>query len=227
MVILSAENLIKIYDTLTDRVIALNGISLEISKGDMVAVMGPSGSGKSTLLHILGGIDKPTRGKVYVNRTDINALSDKELALFRNKNIGFVFQFHYLLPEFTALENVLIPVEIYQRRKSKKEKAIEILERLNLSHRLNHKPSELSGGEQQRVAIARAIINNPSVVLADEPTGNLDSKNTKNVMNILKELNENNSTTVIIATHDRSVAEYCRYILHMEDGRIIDKEFLS
>jgi len=224
MVILSAENLIKIYDTLTDRVIALNGISLEISKGDMVAVMGPSGSGKSTLLHILGGIDKPTRGKVYVNRTDINALSDKELALFRNKNIGFVFQFHYLLPEFTALENVLIPVEIYQRRKSKKEKAIEILERLNLSHRLNHKPSELSGGEQQRVAIARAIINNPSVVLADEPTGNLDSKNTKNVMNILKELNENNSTTVIIATHDRSVAEYCRYILHMEDGRIIDKE---
>ncbi len=227
MVILSAENLIKIYETPTDRVIALNGISLEISKGDMVAVMGPSGSGKSTLLHILGGIDKPTRGKVYVNGTDINTLSDKELALFRNKNIGFVFQFHYLLPEFTALENVLIPVEIYQRRRNKKEKAIEILERLNLSHRLNHKPSELSGGEQQRVAIARAIINAPSVVLADEPTGNLDSKNTKNVMNILKELNENNSTTVIIATHDRSVAEYCRYILHMEDGRIIDKEFLS
>ncbi len=227
MVILSAENLIKIYETPTDRVIALNGISLEISKGDMVAVMGPSGSGKSTLLHILGGIDKPTRGKVYVNGTDINTLSDRELALFRNKNIGFVFQFHYLLPEFTALENVLIPVEIYQRRRNKKEKAIEILERLNLSHRLNHKPSELSGGEQQRVAIARAIINAPSVVLADEPTGNLDSKNTKNVMNILKELNENNSTTVIIATHDRSVAEYCRYILHMEDGRIIDKEFLS
>ncbi len=227
MVILSAENLIKIYETPTDRVIALNGISLEINKGDMVAVMGPSGSGKSTLLHILGGIDKPTHGKVYLNGTDINALSDRELALFRNKNIGFVFQFHYLLPEFTSLENVLIPVEIYHRSRNRKEKAIEILERLNLSHRLNHKPSELSGGEQQRVAIARAIINAPSVVLADEPTGNLDSKNTKNVMNILKELNENNSTTVIIATHDRSVAEYCRYILHMEDGRIIDKEFLS
>ncbi len=225
MIILSAKGLVKIYQTQTDRVVALNRVDIEIKKGDMVAIMGPSGSGKSTLLHILGGIDRPTEGKVYINKTDINNLSDRELAKFRNKNIGFVFQFHYLLPEFTALENVLIPEMFYG--KEDREKAISILKRLNLYHRLDHKPSELSGGEQQRVAIARAIINEPLILLADEPTGNLDSKNTENVINILKELNENNSTTILIATHDRDVAKHCKYILHMKDGRIVNKEFLS
>ncbi len=225
--IIKTENLHKIYHTKTDKVHALKGISINIKKGDMVAVMGPSGSGKSTFLHLLGGLDKPSEGRVYIDNQDINSLDDNQLAKFRNEKIGFVFQFHYLLPELSTLENVLIPARLYRKTKDDYKKAVNLLEDLGLKDRINHLPSELSGGEQQRVAIARAIINAPDVVIADEPTGNLDSDNTKKVMNILKQLNENNNTTIVLATHDKEVAKYCRYILYMKDGKIVDKEFIS
>ncbi|NPA51357.1 MAG: ABC transporter ATP-binding protein [Aquificae bacterium] len=221
------QNLEKIYHTKTDIVHALKGISIQIQKGNMVAVMGPSGSGKSTFLHLLGGLDRPTKGKVYIDETDIFSLSDNQLAKFRNQKIGFVFQFHYLLPELTALENVLVPVKLYQKNKTTNNKAYNLLKELGLEKRIDHLPSQLSGGEQQRVAIARAIINSPDIILADEPTGNLDSKNTQKVMNILKELNEKKNTTIVIATHDKEVAKYCKYILHMKDGKIVNKESIS
>ncbi|MDQ7055690.1 MAG: ABC transporter ATP-binding protein [Persephonella sp.] len=216
--VIKTRHLVKRYFLESSYVEALKGINLSIEKGEMVALMGPSGSGKSTLLHILGGIDIPTEGKVFVNGQDIFSLKEKSCP-FRNKHVGFVFQFHYLLPEFTALENVMIPVQIYSKEGAK-EKAERILERLGLKDRLNHKPSQLSGGEQQRVAIARAVVNNPDIILADEPTGNLDSKNTEVVMNLLKELNEKNNVTMVIATHDREVAEYCSRTIYLKDGTV-------
>lgn len=203
--------------------IALKGVDLQIEKGDMVAIMGPSGSGKSTLLHIIGGIDIATSGEVLIEGTDIYKLEDKELSRFRNENIGFVFQFHYLLSEFTALENVAIPLQI-KGDKDAIKKATDILEKLGLGHRLNHKPPMLSGGEQQRVAIARAIVNNPKILIADEPTGNLDSENAKNVINLIKDISEKNLMTVIIATHDIEIAKYCRYIYYLKDGIIVNVE---
>ena len=202
MIAIKTENLKKIYKFEGAEIEALKGIDLTIEEGDMVALMGPSGSGKSTLLHLIGGIDIPTEGKVYIKGEDIFSLNEKKLAVFRNNNIGFVFQFHYLLPEFTALENVMIPLQIYNKRDVEK-KAKDLLDKLGLSHRIFHKPSQMSGGEQQRVAIARAIVNQPSILIADEPTGNLDSKNTETVMNILKDMNDNNNVTMIIATHDK------------------------
>ena len=217
------ENVKKVYKNAQEEVWALKGINLEIEKGQMIAVMGPSGSGKSTLLHIIGGIDYPTEGKVLINGLQINNLNDKQLSKFRNENIGFVFQFHYLLPEFTALENVMIPMEI-KGEKNVKEKAIDILTKFNLQHRLNHKPPQLSGGEQQRVAIARAVANQPSLLIADEPTGNLDSQNAKNVIMLFKELNEKKGMTIIIATHDIEIAKYCKYIYYMKDGMLADIE---
>ncbi|WP_293446333.1 ABC transporter ATP-binding protein [Persephonella sp.] len=215
--IIKTENLRKKYLLEGTYIEALKGITLNIRKGEMIALMGPSGSGKSTLLHILGGIDIPTEGKVFIMEQNIFSLSEKKLARFRNVNIGFVFQFHYLLPEFTALENVMIPVQIYNK-KGAREKAEKILVKLGLKDRLNHKPSQMSGGEQQRVAIARAVVNNPSVLLADEPTGNLDTANTQVVMELLKELNKKNNVTMVIATHDREVAEYCDRIIFLRDG---------
>ncbi|NPA16369.1 ABC transporter ATP-binding protein [Persephonella sp.] len=215
--IIKTENLVKRYTLEGTFIEALKGINLTVERGEMVALMGPSGSGKSTLLHILGGIDLPTEGRVYIDGQDIFSLGEKKLAKFRNEKIGFVFQFHYLLPEFTALENVMIPVQIYNRDRAR-EKAEEILVRLGLQHRLNHKPSQMSGGEQQRVAIARAVVNQPSLILADEPTGNLDSKNTAVVMELLRELNEKNNVSMVIATHDREVAEYCDRIIFLKDG---------
>ena len=217
--IIKTEKLVKRYFLEGTYIEALRGINLIVEKGEMVALMGPSGSGKSTLLHILGGIDIPTEGKVFIKDQDIFSLSEKKLAKFRNMNIGFVFQFHYLLPEFTALENVMIPVQIYNK-KGAREKAEKILVRLGLKDRLNHKPSQMSGGEQQRVAIARAIVNDPSVLLADEPTGNLDTLNTQIVIELLKELNRKNNMTMVIATHDREVAEYCDRIIFLRDGKL-------
>ncbi|WP_457625118.1 ABC transporter ATP-binding protein [Persephonella sp.] len=217
--IVKTENLVKRYFLEGTYIEALKGVSLEIKEGEMVALMGPSGSGKSTLLHILGGIDLPTEGKVFIKNEDIFSLTEKKLAKFRNTNIGFVFQFHYLLPEFTALENVMIPVQIYNKGKAR-EKAESILVRLGLKERLYHKPSQMSGGEQQRVAIARAVVNNPALLLADEPTGNLDSVNTQIVMELLKELNEKNNVTMVIATHDKEVAEYCDRIIFLRDGKL-------
>ncbi len=221
-IILKAKNLEKIYMSEGEPVHALKGINLEVKEGDFVAVMGPSGSGKSTLLHLLGGIDIPTKGFVEIENTNIFKLHEKKLARFRNKNIGFVFQFHHLLPEFTALENVIMPLLIYKQKNAEK-KGRDILEKLSLSHRVNHKPSQLSGGEQQRVAIGRAIINNPKILLADEPTGNLDKKNTESVISILKEMNKQLKTTIILATHDVAVAKECHYIYYIEDGLIKEK----
>lgn len=217
------ENVKKVYRNGQEEVWALKGISLKIEKGQMVAVMGPSGSGKSTLLHIMGGIDYPTEGKVVINGLQIDSLNDKQLSKFRSENIGFVFQFHYLLPEFTALENVMIPIQI-KGEKNPKEKASDILKKFNLQHRLNHKPSQMSGGEQQRVAIARAVANDPSLLIADEPTGNLDSQNAKNVIMLFKHLNESKGMTIIIATHDIEIAKYCKYIYYMRDGMLVDIE---
>ncbi len=217
--IIKTQNLVKRYFLDSSSIGALKGINISVEKGEMVALMGPSGSGKSTLLHILGGIDTPTEGKVFINNQDIFSLKESSLARFRNSYIGFVFQFHHLLPEFTALENVMIPIQIYNKREAEK-KAKRILERLGLGERLNHKPSQLSGGEQQRVAIGRAVVNEPDIILADEPTGNLDSENTEIVMNLLKELNEKNNVTMVIATHDREVAEYCSRIIYLKDGMV-------
>ena len=214
-----AIDVVKVYKLEEAEIKALKGVSFDIEEGEMVALMGPSGSGKSTLLHILGGIDIPTEGKVVLKNHDIFTMSEKKLAKFRNENIGFVFQFHYLLPEFTALENVMIPLQIYKKDRAE-EKARKILIRLGLEHRLNHRPSQMSGGEQQRVAIARAIVNQPYLLLADEPTGNLDSANSKIVMEILKEMNEKDNVTMVIATHDREVAEYCNRIIYLKDGVI-------
>jgi len=221
--IIQARGLRKVYKTEYEEVEALKGVDLDIKRGEIVAVMGPSGSGKSTLLHLLGGIDSPTAGKVYIDGKDIFKMKDTALARFRNKNIGFVFQFHYLLPEFTALENVLIPSQFYKykREEESRERAVRLLRELNLGHRLEHRPSQLSGGEQQRVSIARAIINEPLIVIADEPTGNLDTGNARVVMEIFKRLNEKNGVSIIIATHDELVASYCSRIIKMKDGMIV------
>jgi len=223
-IVVKAEDLKKVYKTEYEEVEALKGVNLEIKRAEMVAIMGPSGSGKSTLLHLLGGIDKPTEGYVYIDGKNIFKMKDNELAKFRNKNIGFVFQFHYLLPEFTALENVMIPSQFYKYKREEeiRERAVELLTELNLKHRLDHKPSQLSGGEQQRVAIARAIINEPLLIIADEPTGNLDSGNARIVMDIFKRLNKQKGVSIIIATHDEFVASYCHRIIKMKDGIIID-----
>ena len=221
MDVIKTENLRKVYFLEEEKIEALKGINITVKKGEMVALMGPSGSGKSTLLHLLGGIDVPTEGKVFINDFDIFSLDDKKLSVFRNKHIGFVFQFHYLLPEFTVLENVMLPVQIYNKRDAK-EKAERILRLLGLEHRLNHKPTQISGGEQQRTAIARAVVNEPDIILADEPTGNLDSENAHNVMNIFKEMNKKDNVSIVIATHDPEIAEYCDRIFYLKDGQIQD-----
>jgi len=218
--IVRLKDIKKIYKSENEEVEALKGVSLTINKGEMVAVMGPSGSGKSTLLHIIGLIDTPTEGSIEIDNKDVSKLN---LSKFRNEYIGFVFQLSYLLPEFTALENVMMPLLISKKEKPK-EKAINILKKLGLEHRVNHKPSQLSGGEQQRVAIARAIVNNPKILVADEPTGNLDSENTKIVMEIFKNLNKEKNTTIIIATHDIEVAKNCDRIIYIKDGKIFKEE---
>ena len=218
-----AKNLYKVYQLEGgEKIEALKGVDIEIKEGEIVALMGPSGSGKSTLLNLLGGIDKPIKGEVFIDNKNINKMKDKELAKFRNKNIGFVFQFHYLLPEFTALENVVIPTQFYKyiSLKDAEEKGKKLLENLNLKNRINHKPPQMSGGEQQRVAIARAIINEPKIILADEPTGNLDTTNTKTVMEIFNKLNNEKNITIVIATHDDFVASFCNRIIKLKDGKI-------
>ncbi len=218
-IVIKVKNLKKVYKTDGGTVTALKGVNFEIKKGDMIAIMGPSGSGKSTLLHLIGGVDFPTEGDIFIAGRNINNFDDEKLSKFRNENIGFVFQFHYLLPEFTAFENVAIPLQI-ANKKNFKDKVLETLTLLGLKERINHLPSELSGGEQQRVAIGRAIINNPKILIADEPTGNLDSENAKNVIMLFKKLNQEYNMTVIIATHDIEIAKYCNYIYFLRDGLI-------
>ena len=199
----------------------LKGISLGIDKSEIVSIVGPSGAGKTTLLQIIGTISKPDAGKIMIDNTDVFSLNNKSLASFRNKNIGFVFQFHQLLPEFTALENICIPAFIAGVSKIKAEnKAHELLEFLNLSNRSEHKPNELSGGEQQRVAVARALINRPSLILADEPSGNLDTQNKEELHKLFFSLRELYKPTIIIVTHDQDLARMSDRMINMRDGFI-------
>ncbi len=202
----------------------LNGISLSVRQGELIAIMGPSGSGKSTLMNILGCLDRPTSGTYELENRDIGTLSDDELAAVRNSKLGFVFQTFNLLPRFSALKNVEVPL-IYSGvpAKLRKERAVPLLQKVGLGDRMDHKPTELSGGQQQRVAIARALVNNPQVLLADEPTGNLDSHSGEDILNILTGLN-NQGVTVIIVTHDHNVAVRCRRVISVKDGLIVSDE---
>lgn len=214
---IKASNIFKSYQSLE----VLKGVNLEIQKGDLISIVGASGAGKSTLLHILGTLDRADSGDLTINGVDIASLNDKKLAQFRNKNIGFVFQFHHLLPEFNALENVCIPAYISKISKEKAEKnAKELLDHLGLKDRMNHKPSQLSGGEQQRVAVARALINQPAVILADEPSGNLDSNSAKDLHNLFLSLKKEFNQTFVIVTHNNELAELADRKLIMVDGQL-------
>ncbi len=219
MAILSAQNIHKKYGTVE----VLKGVDISIERGEIVSIVGSSGAGKSTLLQILGTLDKADEGAVQMNGENITALQGKKLAAFRNRHIGFVFQFHHLLPEFSALENVCIPGWIAGVKKGEVAKrAEELLTMLGLPHRLQNKPAQLSGGEQQRVAVARALINNPSVVFADEPTGNLDSANARDLHQLFFDLRKNFNQTFLIVTHNEELAALSDRILHMKDGKIVD-----
>lgn len=215
---IKAENICKSYNQLQ----ILKGINLSIHKGEIVAIVGASGAGKTTLLQILGTLDKADSGTLLLNEQSINKLSDAKLSDFRNKNIGFIFQFHQLLPEFTAFENVMIPAWIAKSNEVEaKQRALELFEYLGIKDRITHKPSELSGGEQQRVAVARAIINNPAVLLADEPSGNLDSASANSLHDLFFDLRDKFNQTIVIVTHNEELANRCDRKLTMKDGLII------
>ena len=212
---LKAEQVTKSFGELN----VLKGVSLEVRKGEIVAIVGASGAGKTTLLQILGTLGSPDSGKVIINNTDVFALNEKELSRFRNKEVGFVFQFHHLLPEFTAFENVCIPGYIAGRKRNEVEKeAADLLALLDLKERINHKPSELSGGEKQRVAVARALINRPAIILADEPSGNLDSHNKEELHNLFFKLRDQMGQTFVVVTHDKDLARMADMQISMNDG---------
>jgi lipoprotein-releasing system ATP-binding protein len=212
-----AENLNKYYGQLH----VLKGISLEIKQAEVVAIVGASGAGKTTLLQLLGTLDKPSEGKIFINETEVASLSDKKLSAFRNKNIGFVFQFHHLLPEFTAIENITLPALIAgTAKKDAEQRANELLNLLGVSARADHKPSELSGGEQQRVAVARALINSPAVILADEPSGNLDTNNAHDLHQLFFDLRKQLNQTFVIVTHNNDLANMSDRKIVMQDGMI-------
>jgi lipoprotein-releasing system ATP-binding protein len=215
---LTGKNIHKRYGTVE----VLRGVDIDIEKGEIVSIVGSSGAGKSTLLHILGTLDKADIGVVSLNGAEASSLQGRKLADFRNKNIGFVFQFHHLLPEFTALENVCIPGWLAgRRRKEVEDRAKQLLEILGLKERLDNKPNQMSGGEQQRVAVARALINNPAIVLADEPTGNLDSANAKELHQLFFDLRNKFNQTFLIVTHNEELAQLSDRVLHMKDGKIM------
>ncbi len=216
---LQAAGIHKIYRDGKKDLHVLKGIDIEIARGETVAVQGPSGAGKSTLLHILGGLDKPNSGKVFLEQSDFYSLRDSKRAGLRNRKIGFVFQFYHLLPEFTAIENAMMPGLISGNKP--KARAEVLLREIGLGDRLPHRPSQLSGGEQQRVAIARALINEPDILLCDEPTGNLDSKMGEEILDILFGLSRKNQTTIIIVTHDKEIARRASRIVEIRDGKII------
>ncbi len=214
--IIKLKDIWKIYP---DGTKALKGVSLEIKAGEFIGIMGPSGSGKSTLLHIMGGLDKPTEGKVYVLGEDITLKSEEELTNFRKGRIAFIFQFYYLLEDFTVLENLLIIGEILGVENSY-DKAVELLKMLRLEHRINHKPFQLSGGEQQRVAIARALLCDPKIILADEPTGNVDREEGRRIFEFFKKLNSERRITFVVATHNPELIEFFNRVIYLKDGRV-------
>ena len=202
----------------------LKGIDLEINKGEVVSIVGPSGAGRTTLLQIMGTLDRPDSGKVIVDGVDVSTLSQKKLSDFRNQHVGFVFQFHQLLPEFTALENIMIPAFIAGKsQKEAKRRALELLDFMGLTERAEHKPNELSGGEKQRVAVARALVNNPAVILADEPSGSLDTKNKGELHQLFFDLRDKFGQTFVIVTHDEQLASITDRTIHMKDGRILEE----
>ena len=225
MEILKVENLTKSYGKGEAKVDAIKNINLSINKGEFVAIVGPSGSGKSTLLHLLGGVDKPTSGKVYINDVDIYNLEEKDLSIFRRRNVGLIYQFYNLIPVLSVKENILLPAEL-DNRKIDKDYLDDLLKTLGLKERANHLPNELSGGQQQRTSIGRALINRPSIVLADEPTGNLDSKNSKEVLKLLKLSVRKYNQTLIMITHDTSIALQADRVITIEDGTIKQDEVI-
>lgn len=218
---IEAKGLRKIYRNGAKELEVLKGIDLKVEKGEVLAVLGPSGAGKSTLLHLLGGLDPPTSGEILIDGVDIYSLGDMERARMRNRKIGFVFQFYHLLPEFNAFENVMLPLLIKgEDGKDRRDRGAKLLRSVGLEGRMSHRPSQLSGGEQQRVAIARALINDPELLLCDEPTGNLDSETGKNIIELLWELNKSRKMTLMVVTHDAQIAKDAKRVLYIRDGKI-------
>jgi len=223
--ILRVENLSKIYGKGETAVKALDGVSFSVNKGEFIAVIGPSGSGKSTLLHILGGVDRPTGGKVFIENTDIYALDETNLAIFRRRQIGLIYQFYNLIPVLNVKENITLPL-LLDGRNPDKEQFEKIINTLGLDDRLDYLPNQLSGGQQQRVSIGRALISNPALMLADEPTGNLDSKNSREIIELMKLFNKKLKQTLIIITHDERIALQADRVMTIEDGKIIKDEVI-
>lgn len=223
MEILRVENLFKTYGKGKNEVRALDHISFSVNKGEFVAIIGPSGSGKSTLLHILGGVDKPTSGKVFMNDHDVYAQNDEQLAIFRRRQVGLIYQFYNLIPVLNVVENMTLPLKL-DGQKVNEERVNELLDLLGLAERRKHLPSQLSGGQQQRVSIGRALINAPALVLADEPTGNLDSKSSQEIIGLLKHSNKKYGQTLVVITHDENIALQADRIIRIEDGQIVADE---
>ncbi|MCX7774039.1 MAG: ABC transporter ATP-binding protein [Clostridia bacterium] len=219
--IITLDNVYRGYRMGQEKILAVNGISLTVEEGEICCLQGPSGSGKSTLLHLLAGLDKPSKGSIIIGKTRIDALSENQLALFRQRYIGFIFQSYYLIPTLTALENVAMPLTFCGVPRSKRiKKAKELLEAVGLKDRMKHRPSQMSGGQQQRVSIARAFVNNPKVVFADEPTGNLDTHTTYEMMDLMTNMAKASKQTLMIVTHDNEIADYATRIIRIRDGKI-------
>ncbi|PBG91637.1 peptide ABC transporter ATP-binding protein [Clostridioides difficile] len=226
MEILKCENLTKIYGSNQTRVTALNNVNLSVQKGDFVSIVGASGSGKSTLLHLLGGVDRPTSGKIYVEDTEISSLKEEALAVFRRRKVGLIYQFYNLIPTLDVRKNILLPM-LLDKRKVDEDRFSEIVSILGLSDRLNHLPSQLSGGQQQRVSIARSLIYRPAILLADEPIGNLDRKNSEEIVDLLNLSNKRFNQTILLITHDEKIALEANRIVTMEDGVIVSEKVVK